>query len=262
MADSKKESKKIILTKQGIVSLEEDYELSMLHPLLLPSSDGLKIEIKYPNYRKFLESNKAREAKSFERYLKTVHLRVKPVDNALALNKAFDGLNLCESLLGIYPNLAFDASSNENKVIVQGFRSRRMAYKNGQQLDIGDLLISINDIEVNSDNIEILLSAIRHTQTIKIIALSPVTYLNLDTDQIVFKKMDDEFKLKRNATKKILAPSKSTQVVQGDRVKCADHLAQDDTFYAVMILSLDRDVNKPSNNNEKVLYLTLPPELF
>ena len=111
-------------------------------------------------------------------------------------------------------------------------------------------MISVNEVEVNSENLEALLLAIRRPQTIKVVALSPITYLNLNTDQIVLKKTNAESKLKKaSTTTKILAPSKSSQVVQGDRVKCIDQ--SDDFFYLVMILTLD---NSNENNDQKVLF--------
>ena len=52
----------------------------------------------------------------------------------------------------------------------------------------------------------------------------------------------------------ITAASKSTTVVKGDRVKLADSQLNDEVFYLIMILSLNKEkIKRKENSNEKVI---------
>ena len=119
---------------------------------------------------------------------------------------------------------------------------------------IGDLLVSINDIEINANNIELLLSTIKKRQKIRLTTLSPLTYLNLNTNDFLFEKLNLKEKLtesQRGEKKLITAPSKSTTIVKGDHAKLADSKLNDEVFYLIMILSLNKEkIKRKENSNE------------
>jgi hypothetical protein len=97
-------------------------------------------------------------------------------------------------------------------------------YKNLFQ---GDLLISINDFFINSENIEGLLSAIRQPKCIKISVQSPVRYITVSSSA-------NEKEIKPENS--FQAVSKNTDIVKGDRIK---EVAQSfDIPHSLMILSL------------------------
>jgi hypothetical protein len=97
-------------------------------------------------------------------------------------------------------------------------------YKNIFQ---GDLLISINDFFINSENIEGLLSAIRQPKCIKISVQSPVRYITV-SPSVNEKEIKPENSFQ--------AVSKNTDIVKGDRIK---EVAQSfDIPHSLMILSL------------------------
>ena len=113
------------------------------------------------------------------------------------------------------------------------------------------MIISINDILVNSDNIELLLMAIRRPQTIKITALAPITYVNMNVNEMLSNPFVNPKKesLKTKSTfSKVVAHSKSTQVLQGDRVKCPTENLIDEFFYFVMVLSLHKESFQQQQN--------------
>ena len=112
------------------------------------------------------------------------------------------------------------------------------------------MIISINEILVNSDNIELLLMAIRRPQTIKITALAPITYVNMNVNDLLSNPFVNPKKesLKTKSTfTKVVAHSKSTQVLQGDRVKCPTENLMDEFFYFVMVLSLHKESFQQQN---------------
>lgn len=117
------------------------------------------------------------------------------------------------------------------------------------------MLVSINDISVNSENIESILASIKHPQQIKMTALSPITYINLNTDEHILKNMGFYEKISRSNRK--IVPSKSTNVVKGDRVKLSNQgQALDDSFIYAMILSLEQGkLRQNQTPNEKVIIL-------
>ena len=115
------------------------------------------------------------------------------------------------------------------------------------------MIVSINDVnDINSENVEKVLEKIVHPQSIKITALSPITYLNLNTDENVLRGL---YLNEPTNVKKHIVASKSTNVVKGDRVKFSD-MSQlvDESFIYAMILSLEPD--KLKQKNEKV-YVSL-----
>lgn len=119
----------LYISENGVISLEieEDQDIDYSLKLFLKTSNNLKLEIKYPNLRKlsssYLSSND---------YLKRVTVRVKK----FKLDELPEKTSLCETVLGLYPNYAFDPISNENKLIVQGFVPHRPLSKQ-QILRIG-----------------------------------------------------------------------------------------------------------------------------
>ena len=249
----------LYINENGVVSLEDEREkdIDYSRKLFIKTTNNLKLEIKYPNLDRSKPLNDSvasligtpattNRFNYFNKFLKHVHVKVKPKQAKNDTNKSF-----CESVLGIYPNLAFDSISNDYKIVIQGLIPKGALSKH-QTLKIGDLIMSINDIEVNSANIEALLSAIRVPQTIKISALSPLTYVNLNTSEIVSKKLNLDSRLSKRLST-IMAPSKSTTVVKGDRIKLAANQLNEDVFYLILMLSLDKDkVKRKENSDEKV----------
>ena len=115
------------------------------------------------------------------------------------------------------------------------------------------MIISINDIPVNSSNIESMLSAIKRPQTIKITALMPLTYINLNTTDLITTpfisgNVDPNNMKTRQTCGRVVANSKSTQVLQGDRVKCSSENLIEEFSYFVMILTLDKEVVQQENS--------------
>ena len=130
----------ILINENGVISLNHDdneyldeipndsfdeSDLSNNYKLLINSSNDLKLEIKYPNIEKIQNLNS-------RKYLKHIHFKVKPTKKPNS-----DQTSLCESILGIYPNLAFDCNSNDYKVIIQGFLPKKFTFKHSDQLKIG-----------------------------------------------------------------------------------------------------------------------------
>ena len=66
--------------------------------------------------------------------------------------------------------------------------------------------------------------------------LSPLIFLNLNTYDLIFEKLNFNEKYKTfNERKMITATSKSTTVVKGDRVKLADTQLNEEVFDLIMI---------------------------
>ena len=119
------------------------------------------------------------------------------------------------------------------------------------------MLVSINDIDINANNLEIILSAIKKRQSLNLIMLSPLTYLNLNTNDLIFEKLNLSDKLKNKMDKNMItATSKSTMLVKGDRVKLPDNQLNEEVFYLIMILSLNKEkIKRKENANEKVIFV-------
>jgi len=250
----------ILLDEKGVIFLDnnvaesdgeyDEGDLASNQRFLINSSNNLKLEIKYPSLDKLLSNPTAKRL-----YMKTIQLKVKPVKKS-----STDDTSLCELILGIYPNLAFDPQANEHKVIIQGFLPNKFTYKHSGQLKIGDMLIRINDVPVNSNNVEQLLGFIKRPQTIEVTALSPLTYVNLNTTEILtspFISIDHEaisskMAMKGNKCKKVVANSKSTHVLQGDRVKVPTENLLEDFSYFVMVLSMDKEEAGEAEQTEMV----------
>jgi hypothetical protein len=259
--------------RDGIIRLEDEenteIDLGYATRLYLKSSNkDLIYEIKYP-----IISRITNDLRQKQKYLKEIHVKIKPDSNGG--KKSQKTGNLCEQLLGVFVNNAFDPQTNEQKVIIQGFvpnkplfRQKVLKIGKGQKfflllLDLnlfhffvlklkGDLLTAINDIQVNSVNLEVLLSAIKTEQTLKLTALTPLTYLNINTSDLLIENLKLNKKVSSNSVR-CVAPSKSTSVVKGDRVKHTDQPNLNDIFYMVMILSLNKQtIRKNQNANEKV----------
>lgn len=122
------------------------------------------------------------------------------------------------------------------------------------------MILSINEIEVTYENIESILSSIKEVQRLQIVAIGSITYTNLITTDLIIKNEFADFTKPNEKIKTIFAPSKSTSVVQGDRVKAANQsLTYDDVFFYAMILSLDpmmlkRKQNSKDKEKEKVIF--------
>ena len=118
----------------------------------------------------------------------------------------------------------------------------------------GDRLVSINDVRVNLNNIEsLLVASMKQSSTLKIVAVSPLTFVNLNTVDLLTKKDENlERVIKSRRIDKTVAVSKSTKVVKGDRVKCETFYEQEFNGF-IMILSLSKEILKKNNNSsEKV----------
>ncbi|EFX61331.1 hypothetical protein DAPPUDRAFT_340115, partial [Daphnia pulex] len=235
-----------------VTSLDHEIDIDLIEKLYLKSSTNLHLEVKYPDVERLLElkqvknrgssnlvlddddvtsyalnallakTSMLKEDEYLNNYLKIVYVKFKQ-DQLPKLVKS--KRSLCENVLGIYPNLGFEPRSNEYKVLVQGFVPKRINYLN-QQLKIGDRLVSINDVKVNLNNIEnLLVASIKQSSTLKIVAVSPLTFVNLNTIELLTKRDEHlERVVKSRRIEKTSAVSKSTKVVKGDRVKC-------ETFY-------------------------------
>jgi len=89
-------------------------------------------------------------------------------------------------------------------------------------------------------------------------ALSPLTYINLNTNELLFEKLNLKEKLlgHKEEKKSIIATSKSTSIVKGDHVKLTDSKLNDEVFYLIMILSLNKEkIKRKENSNDKVTFL-------
>lgn len=120
------------------------------------------------------------------------------------------------------------------------------------------MILSINEVEVTYENIESILLSIKETQRLKIIGIGSFTYTNLTTMDLILNNEFPDLIKPKVCTNTIFAPSKSTSVVQGDRVKTVNpSLTYDDVFFYAMILSLDpvalkRKQNLKDKEKEKV----------
>lgn len=192
---------------------EEAEQIDLVIKLKLKRLNNDEFELFYPNY------------KLNPIYLKNVFIRVK----SLNTNE-----NLCENLLGIYPDLAYDHESNQFKLIIQGLTPNRFSYEQNNQLKLGDLIVSINNVDINASNLDTLLALLNQNQLIKITTVNALNYYELLNDK------KDRVCASTANSNRIIAVSKSTQVVLGDRVKCSDpsgSLNQDEVSYLVMVLA-------------------------
>lgn len=260
---------------QLVTTIDYEIDIDLIDKLYILDSNNRKIALKYPNLNKMLSIREMR-AKAGDSaadadqlisingqeqlkqikpeeflndHLKIAFLRLKPSSKS-SKTKTTSG-SLCESVLGIYPNFAYDSKAKDYKVIIQGFLPKRLNYLS-QQLKIGDQLVMINDIRVNADTIEHVLLSLRANQIIKIVATSPLTFINLSTIDMI--KQNDEYLnklLKIKRISKTIANSKSSKVIKGDRVKCENILEQEFNGF-VMILSLSKEIlRRNTNSSEK-----------
>lgn len=102
------------------------------------------------------------------------------------------------------------------------------------------MILSINDFYVNVDNIESLLSAFRQPKLIKLTVQSPVKY----------SKFFDTNENLTNQAKYIQAVSRSTDIVQGDRIK--ETSTNYDIPHSLMIMSLGTEEKSDVNSSQKV----------
>jgi hypothetical protein len=258
MAQSEREN--LYISNERVVNLEigENRHVDLTQRFLVQTSGDIQLEIKYPNLSKL--DDESLTILNRKSSLKNIYLRVKAAGKGAAGYKKQSSarnsntLSLCESMLGLYANVAYDALSNTNKIIVQGFVPRGPLAKQ-QVVTIGDLIVAIEDVEVNSANIESVLDSLKNNPdgVVKLTALAPITYLNLNNS------VTNEHLLTTCASRLIKkeAPSKSTSVVKGDRVKYSSaqsRPAYESTFICAMILSLNHQDKFASrqNSNEKV----------
>jgi hypothetical protein len=192
------------------------------------------LELKYPNI-----SNELRLMKKNQ--LKTIQMRIKEKNlNNLSLNKN----KLCETLLGFYPNIGFDPKSNQYKIIIQGFPPNGVLSRQ-IYLNSGDLLLKINNINIDVSNFDRILTSITKEQKLKLVFVSPLT------NDILFETSYHK-QLSLRQPIKVVAPSKSVSVIKGDRVKMADNQLNEDVFFMIMLLSLNKKLIKNDDGNNKV----------
>ena len=122
--------------ENGVVSLEDDNEIDIdvSYKLYIKFINNIKLELKYPNVNRLKplspsvasyigddqmpEQQTVSNSNLFGKYLKNVHVNVKPVEDNRDQKQL--RISLCEKVLGIYPNFGFDPISKEYKIIVQG----------------------------------------------------------------------------------------------------------------------------------------------
>lgn len=117
------------------------------------------------------------------------------------------------------------------------------------------MIVSINGINITAENIEGVLSSIKRDENLKIIALSPITYANLNIHDLMLNKLEDQlFSDTISKTQCIIAPSKSTNLVKSERLKANyPSINNDDLFFSVILLSLNQGTLKPKESvDEKV----------
>ena len=131
------EPNRLFISENGVVSLEieEDLDIDIATRLFVKSSNDLKLEVKYPNLER-LDSSFLGE----RNYFKTIHVQMQPPehDGDNRNNNKKGTKNLCESVLGLYPNLAYDSIRKCYRVIVQGFVPNKPLFKQ-QTIKIGTL---------------------------------------------------------------------------------------------------------------------------
>lgn len=122
------DTEQLFIDDNGIVSLQikEDIDIDLATRYYIDTSNNLKLEVKYPNVdnidSEFLKGNY---------FFKRVSLKLKPKKDKYESN-------LCQNLLGIYPNIAFDPIKKVNKIIIQGFVPHTKIFYQ-EQLKIGKL---------------------------------------------------------------------------------------------------------------------------
>ena len=123
--------------ENGVVSLEDDNEvdIDIAHKLYIKFINNIKLEIKYPNLNRlkplspsvasyigddqFLDQQARSNSSILSKYLKSVHINAKPAED-IRDQKNHQRPSLCEKVLGIFPNSAYEPISKEYKIIVQG----------------------------------------------------------------------------------------------------------------------------------------------
>lgn len=109
---------KLFISENGVISLQvkEDLDIDFTSRFYISASNNQKLEIRYPNLDKInLNFDQAND------YLKRFVLKVKPI-------KMNQLTSLCQSILGIYPNLAYDPIAKINRLVIQGFVPHKRLY--------------------------------------------------------------------------------------------------------------------------------------
>lgn len=117
------ETDRLFISQTGVVSLEinEDVDIEIATRLFVKSSHDFKLEIKYPNLDRLDAS-----ILGDRNYLKTTFV---PSPQSTTGPKSSATQSLCETLLGLYPNLAYDSMRKCYRVIVQGFVPNKHLFK-------------------------------------------------------------------------------------------------------------------------------------
>jgi hypothetical protein len=245
----------LYISNNKILSLGTDdhQDIDYILKLIIKSRNNLKLELKYPNFQRLELENKFLVENN---YLKNVHIKIKPCIEEKKAAKSKTTNSLCQTMLGLYTNLGYDLKNKDFKFIIQGYSSSK-SFSYRQYLKIGDLILSINDILINSTNIESVMSQIKQEQTIKLTVLSPLTHVNLNTNDEILRKYEREFsfKLKKDkTTKKIVANSKIVNNVKTDSSNQTHSSPKgiEDIFMHVMIISLNKlALKKQQSTKEK-----------
>ena len=114
------------------------------------------------------------------------------------------------------------------------------------------MLLKINNINIDANNFELILTSITNEQKLKLVFVSPLTFVN--TSDILFESTYQK-QLAHRAPIKVIAASKSVTIVKGDRVKLADNQLNEDVFYMIMMLSLNKKIIKDGDGNDKVIII-------
>lgn len=118
------ESDRLFVSQTGVVSLEinEDVDIEIATRLFVKSAHDFKLEIKYPNLDRLDAS-----ILGDRNYLKTTFV-ASPEPTTLP-PRSSASRSLCETLLGLYANLAYDSIRKCYRVIVQGFVPNKPLFK-------------------------------------------------------------------------------------------------------------------------------------
>ena len=238
---------------------EEDENIDILQSFIITTFDNKKIEIKYPNYNLIKET--LNKSNNLLNLIKEILIKVNPKKN--------NNINIsyCTNLLGFYINYAVNYQTNEKNIIIQGFlpnknnKKQKILINNSNNNnnnikynkipEIGDMLIEINDIKINSNNLEPLLSLIKQKQLIKLTFISPLIYLNTNINY-------NNLLNNKNIIKNTISKSKSTQIIQGTRIKQNnnnlnknDLIKNNDYLCFIMILSNNKNNDKNSEISQE-----------
>jgi len=96
-----------------------------------------------------------------------VHIRCRPASS-------FDAsahLNLCDAVLGLFPDTDFSAAYSEQPVLIRGVNERRH-----RRIKVGDWLLAINGNRLNYNNLDQILSKYRSTRKVRLTIRRAETY--------------------------------------------------------------------------------------